>query len=77
MLQTGAATSAALALIGPGTGFMLSRGGGTSLATVILPASEEECQGEGATPALALAAAYVLALSRAAKTQPQVPHRLN
>jgi hypothetical protein len=63
MLAADAAESAALALTGGETGFMLSRGaGGTCLATIALPGGEEDVTAEGATVALALLAARLSAL---------------
>lgn len=60
MLDCGAAESAVLAILGPETSFMLSRGGGGScLATVVVDDGSEETMSEGATIALALLAAYV------------------
>ena len=63
MLESGAYESAVLALIGPETAFMLSRGGsGSCLATVVLPDGSEEMIAEGSTLALALLAGHVSAL---------------
>lgn len=61
-LDAGAEASVALSLIGPDTGFMLSRGrNGSYLATVILPGGSEEFTARGHSAALALLAAQALA----------------
>jgi len=69
MLRAGAYESAALAVIGEGAGYMLSRGpSGSALASVILPGSEDEATAEASTPALALIAAHVAAILDDAET---------
>jgi hypothetical protein len=63
MLRAGAFESAALAVMGEGVGYMLSRGAtGAALASVVLPDSDEEATAEAETPALALIAAHLAAL---------------
>lgn len=63
MLDCGAHESAALTLIGSGIGYMLSRGpNGRCFASLVLVEGEEETIAEGATPALALLAAFVGAM---------------
>ena len=62
MLAANAQESAALALLGTKTGFMLSRGNGTCLASVVLPGSSEEHTATGCTVALALVLATATAL---------------
>lgn len=63
MLACGATASAVMAMLGPETVFMLSRGQGNScLATVIAAHGVEEVLSEGSTLALALLAAYAGAL---------------
>lgn len=62
MIAAGAFESAALALIGSDAAWMLSRSGeGRCLASVIAPGMTGEADGEGATPALALLAAWAMA----------------
>lgn len=62
MIAARAYESAALALVGPAAGYMLSRGGtGICLASVYLPGCEQRTC-EGATPALALLAATATGL---------------
>ncbi|MBS0255348.1 MAG: hypothetical protein JSS36_09110 [Proteobacteria bacterium] len=69
MLDAGAALCAAIELLGPGVGYLLSRGGsGRVIASVVLPTSQAEVTLEGATPALALLAAYSAALLEAVGT---------
>jgi len=64
MLAAGAFESAVLYLMGGQSAFMLSRSGnGSCLASVVRADGAEEITAEGATPALALLAAHVLALS--------------
>ena len=59
----GGPESAVLALMGPRSAFMLSRGGtGTCLATAVLPCGMLEASAEAGTPALALLAAHISAL---------------
>jgi hypothetical protein len=61
MIAAGAFESAALALIGTDAAWMLSRSGaGRCLANVIAPGMTAEADGEGATPALALLAAWAM-----------------
>jgi hypothetical protein len=63
LIAAGAALDAALAIVGPDTVFMLSRGGdGTCLATMILNGGTQEVMGEAGTPALALLSAYAAAV---------------
>ena len=63
LLLVGAAESAALALVGRGVGYMLSRGtNGSHLATVVLPGQTQEYTATGGTVALALLAAQTAAL---------------
>ena len=63
MVTARAFESAALAMVGPASGYMLSRGGnGISLASVCLPGGGEQHTCEGDTPALALLAATATAL---------------
>lgn len=62
MLAARAYESAALALLTPGSGFMISRGGGESLASVVLPGSETEFTAGGKSIALAILQAHALAL---------------
>ena len=55
--------SAAMALLGRDTGFILSRGGnGVCLATIATGGGSEDVTAEGATTALALLAAQVAAI---------------
>lgn len=62
LLGEGAALCAVLAIIGPDTPFMLSRGEGqTCLATVLAHEGFEEMVSEGPTLALALLTAHVAA----------------
>jgi hypothetical protein len=61
MIAAGAFESAALALIGSDAAWMLSRSrAGRCLASVIAPGMTAETDGEGATPALALLAAWAM-----------------
>ena len=63
MLRAEAHESAALALVGPEIGFLLSRGGnGEALASIVLPGASNDHTVSGATPALALITALGLAL---------------
>ncbi|MEY2943575.1 MAG: hypothetical protein RLY97_1589 [Pseudomonadota bacterium] len=58
MLMAGAYESAALALVPPSAGFLLSRGSnGVHLASVILAGSHDEVAAEANSPAMALVAA--------------------
>jgi hypothetical protein len=79
MLAAGAAESAALALIPPQAGYMLSRGpNGVHLASVFMPgAGQEEYCAEGDTAALALLAAFVSAVRDAAGQRLTETERLN
>lgn len=62
-LLSGAAESAALALLNRSGGFMISRGSnGSHLATVVLPGQAHEYSATGETVALALLAAQTAAL---------------
>ena len=62
MIAAGAFESAALALIGKDTGWMLSRScNGRCLASIIAPGMSGEVTAEGASPALALLAAWASA----------------
>ena len=80
MVAAGAYETAALALLGSETGFMLSRGvKGSSLATVVLSGRDEEMTVEGTTAALALLAALAMALLAAGErrsTLADVPGRV-
>lgn len=62
LLAADAMESAVLSLLGPKVPFMLSRGNGSCLATVLVPEEGGEVMAEAATMALALLAAYVSAL---------------
>ncbi|MEY4721477.1 MAG: hypothetical protein RIQ46_1202 [Pseudomonadota bacterium] len=63
MIEAEAFESAALSLISPDMGFLLSRGGnGLAIASVVLPGGEEDHTASGASPALALLSALALAL---------------
>ncbi|MFM5908806.1 MAG: hypothetical protein ACKOPO_14655 [Novosphingobium sp.] len=67
LVHAGAAESAALMLIGPEAGFMLSRGPeGRFLASVFLPGRLEESSAGAETAALALLAALAVGLQDAA-----------
>lgn len=62
MIAARAFESAALAVIGPQAAWMLSKGSENAcLASVLLPGMNEEITREGATPALALIAAWASA----------------
>lgn len=64
LLASGAFESAALALIGPQSSWLLSRSAaGTSMATVKLPGRGAESTVEAATPALALLCAQLACLA--------------
>jgi hypothetical protein len=64
MLAAGAYESAALALLPKNAGYMLSQGpNGEHIASVFLPASEQEMTAGGATAALALVAALMAELA--------------
>jgi hypothetical protein len=76
LLIADASETAAMAMIGFGAGYLLSRSGnGESLATIALPGVIGENSGRGATPALALIGALALSLSRAPVTEHRAPHR--
>lgn len=63
LLTAGACDSAALALVGGSSGYMISRGSaGEFMATVVLPGCAEEQTGSGDSLALALVSAIALAL---------------
>lgn len=64
LIQLAAYESAVMAMMGAGTGYLLSRNGdGVSLATVALSCSLAEKSGSGVMPALALIGALALSLS--------------
>lgn len=64
LLEAGGTTSAALALIGPDCGYLLSRGSnGDHLASLVLPGAAQEVSACGDTAALALVGALALALA--------------
>ncbi|WP_298197172.1 hypothetical protein [Novosphingobium sp.] len=66
MIAAGAPTSAAMALLGEGSGYLLSCGsGGGHLASVVLPGSAQDVSACGDTPALALVGAIATALAAA------------
>ncbi|MFC3175341.1 hypothetical protein ACFOD9_13860 [Novosphingobium bradum] len=66
LIAADAAQSAALAMLGPDCGYLLSRGaGGQHLASVILPGATEEASASGDSFALALVSALGLALIEA------------
>lgn len=79
MLAAGAGESAALALVPPQAGYMLSRGpNGVHLASVFMPdARKEEYTAEGDTAALALLAAFVSAVRDTAGQLLTETERLN
>ena len=63
LVMAGACDSAALALLGGSSGYMISRGSaGEFMATVLLPGYAEEQTGSGDSLALALVSAIALAL---------------
>lgn len=63
LVAADAVPSAALAMLGPECGYLLSRGAsGQHLASVILPGADEETSASGDTMALALIGALGLAL---------------
>jgi hypothetical protein len=62
LVDIGADESAILALMGPETGYMISRGSnGVCLASIVLPGMTDVSCAEGATFALALISAYLAA----------------
>lgn len=66
LVRADAASSAALEMMAPDFGYLLSRGAsGQHLASVILPGAEEETSASGDTMALALIGALGLALVEA------------
>lgn len=67
LLACQAHDSAAIALLGQDTSFLVSRAGGTCLATVLRP-GRTEAWGEGATPALALLCANLACLAEGSDT---------
>lgn len=72
MIEAEAFESAALSLIAPDMGFLLSRGGnGLAIASVVLPGGEEDHTSSGASPALALLGALALALLGGEQTAAQ------
>jgi hypothetical protein len=63
LVAAGGSLSAAVTLLGESAGYMISRGqGGVCMATVVLDGSGREETAEGASPALALLGAYLMAL---------------
>ena len=65
MLAAGAGESAALSILPPDAGYMLSRGAnGEHLASVFLAGADHEMTSHGATAALALVAALMAELSQ-------------
>ncbi len=83
LLSVRAYASAALALLPPEAGYMLSRGGhGSHMASLVLPGMDEEVTAEGASAALALLGALAAALhaalqSGALSSYPGGQHRAN
>ena len=76
LLKLGAYESAALALLGGDSAFMLSRGAnGNCLASVMLPHGPEEAVAEGSTLALALLCAHLSALLANGEKTPGKPAR--
>lgn len=64
MIRIGAFESAAISLLGPESGYLLSRGpNGLHLASVFLPGRDVEVTAEAPTAALALVAALALSLA--------------
>ena len=64
MIAAGASASAAMALMGEGSGYLLSCGSaGSHLASVVLPGFDHDVSACGDTPALALIGAIALALA--------------
>lgn len=64
LLEAGGGTSAALALLGDDSGYLLSRGSdGEHLASVVLPGAQHDVTACGDTPALALVGAIARALA--------------
>ena len=63
-IAAGGTLDAALALLGPGAGYMLScpPAGGQAMATVVMPGLRREETAQGETPALALLGAHLCAL---------------
>jgi hypothetical protein len=75
LIAVDASESAALAMLGPDCGYLLSRGaGGQHLASIILPGAEEEMSAGGDSTALALVSAVALALIEA-ESEPATPQR--
>ncbi len=67
LLDAGAHDTAALSMLGTGSGYLLSRNGsGHSLASVALPGSAREKSAAAANPALAVVGALALSLTSAA-----------
>lgn len=63
MIEAEAYESAALSLLSPDMGFLLSRGGnGMAIASVVMPDCDEDHTASGASPALALINALMQAL---------------
>lgn len=78
LVKAGADASAALALVEPVAGYMLSRApGGRHLATVVLAGQSQEAHAEGASAALALVGALATALAAPvlAPSPSDAPHR--
>ena len=83
MIAAGGSLSAAMDLLGPRAGYLLSHApGGSCMATVVFPAHGHEETAEGTTPALAVLAAHFAALlvllddSRAVTERPAGPAAL-
>lgn len=78
MFASGAGASAALALFGGGSGYLLSRGGdGEHLASVVLPGAKTDVSACGDTLALALIGALSRALSETPSEARPMGSRLN
>ena len=64
LIASGAGASAALAMLGEDSGYLLSRGsGGEHLASIVLPGAGRDVSACGDTPALALVGAMARALA--------------
>lgn len=64
LIQLAAYETAVMAMMGAGTGYLVSRNGdGASLATIALSCGSTEKSGSGATPALALIGALALSMA--------------
>jgi hypothetical protein len=78
LLAARAYESAAIAMLPEYTGYMLSKGiNGVHMASVIMPGSSEDSYAYGATAALALIAALMLALAECQTAGGQMAGRLN